>query len=136
MAEYEDLRTSRLRDGIIYGGDYSSPHFVAGTTEFTDYYLQQIVSQSVTAGKTLLDVFDTHYYTAGSSDALCLEAPRLFWDPNATDISATVTNSIDFNYGDHSYFDKNWYPRQMIPSYKRRSPQPTRARASRLPDYL
>ncbi len=108
------------QDGVIYGGDYSSPHFVAGTTEFADYYLQQIIAQSTAAGLSLLDVFDTHYYTAGSTDTLCLEAPRLFWDPNATDISATVTNSIDFNFGDHSYFDKNWYPRQMIPKLQRK----------------
>ena len=108
------------QDGVIYGGDYSSPHFVATTTEFADYYLKQLAAESVTAGKALLDVFDIHYYTAGSSDTLCLEAPRLFWDPNATDISATVTNSIDFNFGDHSYFDKNWYPRQMIPKLQRK----------------
>lgn len=108
------------QDGVIYGGDYSSPHFVAVTTEFADYYLKQLATESVNAGKALLDVFDIHYYTAGSSDTLCLEAPRLFWDPNATDISATVTNSIDFNFGDHSYFDKNWYPRQMIPKLQKK----------------
>jgi len=108
------------QDGVIYGGDYSSPHFVAGTTEFADYYLQQVAAQSVTASTTLIDVFDTHYYTAGSSDTLCLEAPRLFWDPNATDISAATTNSIDFNFGDHSYFDQHWYPRQMIPRVQRK----------------
>jgi hypothetical protein len=108
------------QDGVIYGGDYSSPHFVAGKTEFADYYLQQVAAQSVAAGETLIDVFDTHYYTPGSTDALCLEAPRLFWDPNATDISAAITNSIDFNFGDHSYFDQNWYPRQMIPRVQRK----------------
>jgi hypothetical protein len=98
-------------DGIAFGGDYKSPHFVAGSTEFSDYYLQQVAA----AGKPLVDVFDVHYYTVGNSDAQCLESPRLFWDPNATDISAADTNSLDFNYGDHSYWDKYWYPRQVIP---------------------
>ena len=46
------------------------------------------------AGSQLLDVFDVHYYTVGSTDAECLEAPRLFWDPDATDISAAETNSL------------------------------------------
>ncbi len=108
------------QDGVVYGGDYSSPHFVTATTEFADYYLQQLAAQSAAAGKSLLDVFDIHYYTPGSNDAQCLEAPRLFWDPNATDISASDTNSLDFNYGDHSYFDKNWYPRQTIPRLQRK----------------
>jgi hypothetical protein len=102
-------------DGMVYGGDYSSPHFVAGTTEFSDWYLGQVAAASVTAKKPLLDVFDVHYYTVGGSDAECLEAPRLFWDPSATDISAAETNSLDFDYGDHSYWDEYWYPRQVIP---------------------
>ena len=102
-------------DGMAYGGDYSSPHFVAGTTEYSDWYLAQVAAASVTAGSQLLDVFDVHYYTVGQSDAQCLESPRLFWDPNATDISAADTNSLDFNYGDHSYWDQYWYPRVVIP---------------------
>ncbi len=102
-------------DGMAYGGDYASPHFVAGTTEFSDWYLQQVAAASVTAQTALLDVFDVHYYTVGNSDAQCLESPRLFWDPNATDISAAETNALDFNYGDHSYWDQHWYPRTVIP---------------------
>jgi hypothetical protein len=102
-------------DGMAYGGDYQSPYFVAGTEEFSDWYLQQVAAASVTAGEQLLDVFDVHYYTVGSDDAGCLEAPRLFWDPNATDISAAETNSLDFDYGDHAYWDMYWYPRVVIP---------------------
>jgi hypothetical protein len=102
-------------DGMAYGGDYQSPHFVAGSEEFSDWYLKQVASASATAGSTLLDAFDVHYYTVGGNDAECLEAPRLFWDPGATDISATETNALDFNYGDHSYWDMYWYPRQVIP---------------------
>jgi len=100
-------------DGMAYGGDYSSPHFVAGTTEFSDWYLQQVATES--AGQQILDVYDVHYYTVGNADAECLESPRLFWDPKATDISATETNNIDFQWGDHSYWDQYWYPRQVIP---------------------
>ncbi|HTR53049.1 MAG TPA: glycoside hydrolase family 44 protein [Kofleriaceae bacterium] len=100
-------------DGMAYGGDYASPHFIAGTEEFSDWYLQQVAAASTTT--QLLDVFDVHYYTTGGTDAQCLESPRLFWDPNATDISAAETNSLDFNYGDHSYWDQYWYPRQVIP---------------------
>jgi Glycoside hydrolase family 44 len=102
-------------DGMAYGGDYMSPHFVAGVTEFSDWYLAQVAAASVKAGEQLLDVFDVHYYTVGHTDAECLESPRLFWDPNATDISAAETNSLDFNYGDHDYWDQYWYPRQVIP---------------------
>ncbi len=106
-------------DGMAFGGDYASPHFVAGTEEFTDWYLQQVVAASTTT--PLLDVYDVHYYTTGqNADAQCLESPRLFWDPNATDISATDTNSLDFNYGDHSYWDQYWYPRQVIPRLSRK----------------
>jgi hypothetical protein len=60
-------------------------------------------------------LFDVHYYTVGNSDAFCLESPRLFWDPNATDISPADTNTLDFNFGDHTYWDTYWYPRQTIP---------------------
>jgi Glycoside hydrolase family 44 len=102
-------------DGMAYGGDYASPHFVAGTVEFSDWYLGQVAAASVSAAKPLIDVFDVHYYTVGTTDAECLEAPRLFWDPDATDISAADTNTLDFNYGDHSYWDQYWYPRQVIP---------------------
>jgi hypothetical protein len=102
-------------DGMAYGGDYQSPHFVAGTTEFSDWYLQQVAAAAVTAGQPLVDVFDVHYYAVGNTDAECLESPRLFWDPAATDISADATNGIDFHWGDHSYWDRYWYPRQVIP---------------------
>lgn len=107
-------------DGMAYGGDYNSPDFVAGTEEFSDYYLQKLAAASVTAGQALVDVFDVHYYTVGSTDAECLESPRLFWDPNATDISAAETNTLDFNYGDHSYWDMYWYPRQTIPRLQKK----------------
>jgi len=107
-------------DGMAYGGDYNSPDFVAGTEEFSDYYLQKMAANSAAAGSPLIDVFDVHYYTVGSKDADCLEAPRLFWDPNATDISATATNAIDFQYGDHDYWDKYWYPRVVIPRLQKK----------------
>jgi mannan endo-1,4-beta-mannosidase len=106
-------------DGMIYGGDYKSPDFVAGTTEFTDYYLEKVAAASAKATTPLLDVYDMHYYTiaaAGNTDAQCMqEAPRLFWDPMTPEISATEANTIDFHFGNHSYFDSNWYPRQVIP---------------------
>ena len=102
-------------DGMAYGGDYNSPHFVAGTEDFSDWYLQQVAAASVSASVSLLDVFDVHYYTTGSTDAQCLVSPRLFWDPSTPDISATAANSLDFNYGDHAYWDTYWYPRQVIP---------------------
>jgi hypothetical protein len=89
-------------DGMAYGGDHTSPDFVAGTEEFSDYYLQHLAAASVTQGAPLLDVFDVHYYTVGSTDALCMTAPRLFWDPTTPDISPTEAN-------------------------RRRSPPPTRA---------
>ncbi len=102
-------------DGMVYGGDYKSSALVAGTEEFSDYYLQHLAAASATQGAPLLDVFDVHYYTAGSSDSLCMAAPRLFWDPSTPDISATQANGLDFNYGDHTYWDTYWYPRQVIP---------------------
>ncbi len=107
-------------DGMVYGGDYSSPDFVAGTEEFSDYYLQHVAAASVTQGSPLLDVFDVHYYTVGSTDALCMAAPRLFWDPSTPDISAAEANSLDFDYGDHSYWDQYWYPRQVIPRLQKK----------------
>ena len=107
-------------DGMAYGGDYNSPYFVAGTEEFSDYYLSKMAAASVAAGEPLIDSFDVHYYTVGKSDAECLESPRLFWDPDATDISAAETNSLDFDYGDHSYWDMYWYPRQTIPRLQRK----------------
>jgi hypothetical protein len=101
-------------EGMANGGNWSDPHYVAGTEEFTDYYLEQVSAASVTAGKPLLDILDVHYYTNGQSND-CLLSPRLFWDPNTPDISATEANSMDFQYGDHTYWDTYWYPRQMIP---------------------
>ncbi len=120
-------------DGMAYGGDYSSPHFVAGTTEFSDWYLEQVAAASATAGEPLLDAFDVHYYTVGGTDAECLESPRLFWDPNATDISADETNSLDFNYGDHSYWDEYWYPRQVIPRLFKKIAAAYKGNATALP---
>ncbi len=121
-------------DGMAYGGDYNSPYFVAGKVEFSDWYLQQIAAAEVTAGASLLDVFDVHYYTVGSTDAECLESPRLFWDPDATDISAAETNSLDFDYGDHSYWDMYWYPRQVIPRLFRKIAAAYAGTSAPLPD--
>jgi hypothetical protein len=100
---------------MAYGGDYQSPHFVAGKTEFSDWYLAQVATATEKAGAPLVDVFDVHYYTVGGNDAQCLESPRLFWDPGATDISAAETNDLDFHFGDHSYWDQYWYPRRVVP---------------------
>jgi hypothetical protein len=48
-----------------------------------------------------------------------VQAPRLFWDPNFTDLSPAATDNLDFGWsgdvGSGPYFDTNWYPRQMIP---------------------
>ncbi len=107
-------------EGMSNGGDSSSPYFVAGKTEFSDHYLQKLAAASVAAGEPLIDALDVHYYTVGNSDAECLESPRLFWDPDATDISADETNSLDFDYGDHSYWDQYWYPRQVIPRLQKK----------------
>jgi hypothetical protein len=46
----------------------------------------------------------------------CVQVPRMFWDPNFTDFSASATDSIDYGWsGPNNYFDTNLYPRQMIP---------------------
>jgi hypothetical protein len=70
----------------------------------------------VTAGKPLLDAFDVHYYTSNGSTSQCMQVPRMFWDPNFRDFSASATDSIDFGWsGQNNYFDTQLYPRQMIP---------------------
>ncbi len=102
-------------EGMANGGNFNDTNFVSGKVEFSDYYLKKVAAASVTAGAPVIDVFDVHYYAVGNSDAQCLESPRLFWDPSTPDISATEANAIDFHYGDHSYWDMYWYPRQMIP---------------------
>jgi hypothetical protein len=106
------------QDGILYAGDYSDPNL---PTPFSQYYLAQMAAASTTAGHALIDSFDTHYYTSNNMDgsgnppsgAQCLQAPRLFWDPNFTDYTAAQTGSIDFGY-DNTLID-TIYPRQMIP---------------------
>jgi hypothetical protein len=101
------------QDGIIYAHDYSDPNL---PTTFTDYYLGKMASASVTAGKALLDAFDVHYYTSNGSTAQCMQVPRMFWDPNFRDFSASATDSIDFGWsGQNNYFDTTLYPRKMIP---------------------
>ncbi len=100
-------------DGIVYAGDYSGPNL---PTPFADYYLAKMAAASATAGKTLLDVFDVHYYTSGGSAGQCAQAPRMFWDPSFTKFTAAQTDSIDFGWsGQNNYFDTALYPRQMIP---------------------
>jgi hypothetical protein len=101
------------QDGIIYAGSYSDPNL---PTTFSDYYLGKMATASATAGKALLDAFDVHYYTSNGSTAQCMQVPRMFWDPNFRDFSASATDSIDFGWsGQNNYFDTQLYPRQMIP---------------------
>jgi hypothetical protein len=101
------------QDGIIYGGDYSDPHL---PTTFTDYYLQQMAAGSVSAGTPLLDAYDFHWYTSNGSPDQCVQVPRMYWDPNFTDFTASQTDAIDYGWsGQNNYFDTNLYPRQMIP---------------------
>jgi hypothetical protein len=101
------------QDGVIYGGDYSDPHL---PTTFTDYYLSGMASGSVTAGYPLIDAYDVHYYTSNGTTSQCVQVPRMFWDPNFRDISATATDKIDFGWsGQNNYFDTSFYPRKMIP---------------------
>jgi hypothetical protein len=99
------------QDGIVYAHSYQNdPHF---PTEFVDYYLAQMAG----AASSLLDVLDVHYYNeANSSPTQCLQNPRMFWDPDYTELSAADTDMIDFQFsGYDDYFDKSWYPRQVIP---------------------
>ena len=101
------------QDGIIYAGDYNDPNL---PTTFADYYLGKMADNSVTAGTPLIDAFDVHYYTSNGSMSQCVQVPRMFWDPNFTDFSASATDSIDYGWsGQNNYFDTNLYPRQMIP---------------------
>jgi hypothetical protein len=102
------------QDGIIYGGNYNDPNL--STTTFTPYYLGKIADASVAASKPLIDAYDIHYYTSNGSTAQCPQVPRMFWDPNFTDFSASATDKIDYGWsGQNDYFDKSLYPRQMIP---------------------
>ncbi len=112
------------QDGLIYAHSYlKDTHW---PTEFTDYYLSQMQSASAAAGVSLLDAYDVHYYTTGGTgdDSKCAQVPRLFWDPNFTDVSATATDSLDFEWngdvGSGAYFDTKWYPRQMIPRLQKK----------------
>ena len=112
------------QDGIIFAHSYENDtHW---PTEFTDHYLAQMQAASVAAGVPLLDAYDVHYYTDGGTgdDSKCVQAPRLFWDPNFTDVSASATDSLDFGWngdvGSGAYFDTKWYPRQMIPRLQRK----------------
>jgi cytochrome c biogenesis protein CcdA len=101
------------QDGVIYAHAYNDPNL---PTPFSDYYLGKMAAASVSAGKTLLDVFDVHYFTSRGSTSQCMQVPRMFWDPNFTDFSASTTDSIDFGWsGLNGYFDTQLYPRQMIP---------------------
>jgi hypothetical protein len=100
------------QDGMIYAHDYSGT--VPG--EFLDYYLGQMATASTTAGTSLLDVLDVHYYNSNGDAAQCLQNPRMFWDPNYTELSASDTDAVDFGWsGVNNYFDANWYPRQVAP---------------------
>src|SRR5581483_10018331 len=84
------------QDGLIYAHSYSAdPHY---PTEFLDYYLQQMQDAGVVYGAPLLDALDVHYYSNNAGAAQCLQNPRLLWDPNYTDITATATDSIDFGW--------------------------------------
>jgi mannan endo-1,4-beta-mannosidase len=110
-------------DGLVYAHSYADdPHW---PTEFLDYYLQQMHQASAAAGTSLLDVLDIHYYTVGSKDADCVQFPRMFWDPNYTELSASAADAVDFGWDGNSdgkgpYFDNHWYPRQMIPRLQRK----------------
>lgn len=111
------------QDGIVYAHSYQNDsHW---PTEFSDYYLAQMHAASVAAGKSLLDVFDVHYYTSsGAGDSDCVQTPRLFWDPNFTEVSASDTDKLDFGWsgdvGSGAYFDNKLYPRQMIPRLQKK----------------
>ena len=112
------------QDGIIYAHSYQADtHW---PTEFTDYYLAQMQAASVAAGVSLLDAYDVHYYTNGGTgdDTKCVQTPRLFWDPDFSDFTASATDSLDFGWsgdvGSGAYFDTKWYPRQMIPRLQKK----------------
>jgi hypothetical protein len=112
------------QDGLVYAHSYQADtHW---PTEFTDYYLAEMQAASVAAGKPLLDAYDVHYYTNGGTgdDSKCVQVPRLFWDPNFTDMTASATDSLDFGWngdvGSGAYFDTKWYPRQMIPRLQKK----------------
>jgi hypothetical protein len=100
------------QDGIVFAHSYTDVHL---PTEFVDYYLQQLAASSADAGVSLLDVLDVHYYNEGnSSPSQCMQNPRMFWDPNYTDLTPAEFDAIDFQYVNNE-FDTNWYPREVIP---------------------
>jgi hypothetical protein len=108
------------QDGLAYAHSYEhDPHY---PTEFLDYYLEQMAAASSDAGQPLLDVLDVHYYNAGTTSAeQCVQNPRMFWDPNYTAISPSLTDGIDFAFaGVDGYFDTHWYPRQIVPRLQRK----------------
>lgn len=103
------------QDGLIYAHSYDKdPHY---PVEFLDYYLGGMSKASASAATSLLDVLDVHYYNfQASTPSQCVQNPRMFWDPNFTETSASDTDSIDFAYsGLNNYFDTAWYPRRLIP---------------------
>jgi hypothetical protein len=108
-----------VQDGLVYAHSYGSdPHF---PTEFLDYYLAQMAAASTPKGQPLLDVLDVHYYNDGTDPAQCVQSPRMFWDANYTELSASAADALDFGWsGLNNYFDANWYPRQIIPRLQRK----------------
>ncbi len=105
------------QDGIVFAHSYSDPHL---PTAFVDYYLAQMAAASSDAGTPLIDVLDVQYYNfANSPPAQCLQNPRMFWDPNYTELSAANTDQIDFSY-QNGEFDDNWYPRELVPRLLRK----------------
>ncbi len=93
--------------GVTLLGRYPAPDPVYGTQNFTDVYLDRMRVASASAGRRLLDVYDTHFYpqngtNAGTivndyatQDAAMIEArvqaPRSLWDPTYND-GSWVTN--------------------------------------------
>ena len=108
------------QDGMLYAHSYAADPNSA--SEFLDYYLREMAAASAANGKALLDVLDVHYYNDGSTDpGQCVQNPRMFWDPNYTDLSASAADDVDFGWsGLNNYFDTNWYPRQIVPRLLRK----------------
>ncbi|MCL2450304.1 MAG: glycoside hydrolase family 44 protein, partial [Polyangiaceae bacterium] len=103
------------QDGILYAHSYATDTHAG--VEFVDYYLGQLASASGDAGTPLLDVLDVHYYNAATTDpAQCVQNPRMFWDTQYTELSASATDGIDFGWsGVNGYIDSAWYPRAIVP---------------------
>jgi hypothetical protein len=106
-------------DGLVYGHTYVDP---PAPSEFLDYYLAHLAAASASAGHALIDALDVHFYTnalGGSqppTNAQCMQTPRLFWDPNYKSLSANATANLDFGWtGVNGYFNREWYPRRLIP---------------------